>query len=722
MTTLPSLLPAAAPPERPPRALWPTARAWLLALVFVGLQAVILVAPLIPSGKFTLEANDPAPQDFRAPYTKTYVSRIRTTEARNKAAAAVGTVYTPADTAIARQRVQRAQQILGFLDSIRADPYATPEQALAWIAAIPDVDFPPQAARQVLALSSSDWTQRVRPEILTVLDQAMRSPIRDDTLAQARSDVVRRVSLGLSEEAAGLVISIVQAFLVPNSTRDEVATAAARTAAAQTVADVEVTYARGDLLVAQGQRVSATDVEALDQFGFRQARTDPLTYLSTTLIVALVTALLGLYVQRFHASFWTDVRYLAVLGLLFTVWVLGAKLSIPGRVVLPYLFPSAALAMLLAVLLEPNLAIVAAAMFSMVVGYVSGGSLELVVFSLAGSLVAALTLRRVERISTFFWAGIFVGVANVVVVLAFRLSAGNSTDALVALFQLVSAGLANGLISAGLSLAGFFVLGSVFDILTTIQLQELARPNHPLLQKILREAPGSYHHSLLVGNLAEQAAERIGADAMLVRVGAFYHDVGKTVRPYLFIENQMEGGNVHEQLDAHTSAAMLVRHVREGVDLAKRYRLPRRVRAFIPEHHGTMRVSFLYQKALEAAEDPAQINEADFRYPGPKPQTRETALLMLADGCEAAVRSIRPSSVEEVEQIVRRVINERAADGQLDDCNLTLRDLALVTASFVATLKGVFHPRIKYPEPPAAHAAPAPARPPIADEGEEDLP
>jgi membrane-associated HD superfamily phosphohydrolase len=177
---------------------------------------------------------------------------------------------------------------------------------------------------------------------------------------------------------------------------------------------------------------------------------------------------------------------------------------------------------------------------------------------------------------------------------------------------------------------------------------------------------------------------------------------------------------VHEQLDAHTSAAMLIRHVREGVDLAKRYRLPRRVRAFIPEHHGTMRVSFLYQKALEAAEDPAQVNEADFRYPGPKPQTRETALLMLADGCEAAVRSIRPGSVEEVEQIVRRVINERAADGQLDDCNLTLRDLALVTQSFVVTLKGVFHPRIKYPEPPAPSTAPAPARPRRADADEEE--
>jgi putative nucleotidyltransferase with HDIG domain len=676
---------------------WPIVRVWILALALVASQVAILAVPLLPSGRVAIEVGDQATQDFRAPFTKTYVSPLRTAAERDQAAQAIAPVYSPPDTAIARQRVQRAQQVLELLDSIRADPYVTPELAVAWAEAIPDVALPPQAVRQVLTLSDGDWTNRVRPEILNVLDQAMRGPIRPDSLARARAEVVLSVSLGLSEDKAQTVISIVQAFLVPNSQYDAVATEGARQAAREAVGEVRQTYARGDLLVAQGQRVSETDIEALDQFGMREPTDNTIALGSTVALVAVVAALLGLYVQRFHAGYWQDLRYLLVFGLLFTLWVLGAKLSIPGRTVLPYLFPAAALAMLLTVLLDAHLAIVAGMLLSLVIGYVSGGSLELLAYALAGSLVAALTLRRVERIASFFWTGIFVGLAGALVVLAFRLPAGTSQDALIALLTLVAAAIVNGLLSAGMTLAGFFVLGGVFDILTTIQLHELARPNHPLLQKILREAPGSYHHSLLVANLAEQAAERIGADALLVRVGAYYHDVGKSVKPYLFIENQIEGANVHEHLDPLTSATMLIRHVREGVELARRHRLPRRVRAFIPEHHGTLRVSFLYQKALEAAEDPEAVREADFRYPGPRPQSRETAVLMLADGCEAAVRAIRPGSVEELEQIVRRVINERVADGQLDECSLTLRDLHAIADSFVATLKGVFHPRLKYP-------------------------
>jgi putative nucleotidyltransferase with HDIG domain len=228
---------------------------------------------------------------------------------------------------------------------------------------------------------------------------------------------------------------------------------------------------------------------------------------------------------------------------------------------------------------------------------------------------------------------------------------------------------------------------------------ELTRPNHPLQQLLLMKAPGTYHHTLMVANLAEQAAERIGANALLVRVGAFYHDVGKTARPYMFVENQAEGSNVHEKLDARTSAEIITRHVQDGLDLAKRYRLPSSIRAFIPEHHGTMRASFLYHKALQqAGGDASKLDEQVFRYPGPKPQSKETALLMLADGCEAAVRAAHPSSEKELSEIVRKVINDRIACNQLNECPLTLHDLDVIRESFTLTLQGVFHPRIQYPE------------------------
>jgi hypothetical protein len=231
-----------------------------------------------------------------------------------------------------------------------------------------------------------------------------------------------------------------------------------------------------------------------------------------------------------------------------------------------------------------------------------------------------------------------------------------------------------------------------------VRLIELSRPDYPLLQRLLREAPATYHHSLMVANLAEQAAERIGADALLTRVGAYYHDVGKIARPYFFTENQVEGVNPHYRLDPHTSAEVIIEHVKDGLELARRYRLPSRVRAFIPEHHGTNWVSFFHDKAVRLAGDSATVDADEFRHRGPKPQSKETALVMLADGCEATVRSVRPASAEEVAEIVNRLFAKRVADGQFSECDLTLRDLEIARETFISSLKGVFHPRIQYPQ------------------------
>jgi hypothetical protein len=310
-------------------------------------------------------------------------------------------------------------------------------------------------------------------------------------------------------------------------------------------------------------------------------------------------------------------------------------------------------------------------------------------------VVAALTLGRVNRIAALFRAGMLAALVHLVVVLIFRLPRDVVQPAELLVSSLV--GMANGVISASLALGGLFLIGPLFDIPTSVRLIELSRPDHPLLQRLIREAPATYHHSLMVANLAEQAAERIGADALLTRVGAYYHDVGKIARPYFFSENQVEGVNPHDRLDPRTSAEVIISHVKDGQELARRYRLPRRVRAFIPEHHGTNWVSFLYDKAVQLSGDAALVDENAFRHQGPKPQSKETALVLLADGCEAAVRALHPTSEEEVVEIVSRVFSERVADGQLSDCDLTLHDLDVARDAFISAMKGVFHPRIKYP-------------------------
>jgi putative nucleotidyltransferase with HDIG domain len=314
-----------------------------------------------------------------------------------------------------------------------------------------------------------------------------------------------------------------------------------------------------------------------------------------------------------------------------------------------------------------------------------------------GGLIAALALGRVERIGEMFRAGAFVALAHVGVLAIFHLveDAAQPSE----LVASALAGVVNGGLSSSLALGGLFLIGPLFDIVTTMRLIELSRPEHPLLQRMLREAPATYHHSLMVANLAEQGAESIDANALLARVGAYYHDIGKIARPYFFAENQAEGLNPHDRLDPETSAEVIVGHVTDGLKLARRYRLPSRVRAFIPEHHGGGRVSFLYHKAVQLAGDAELVDEENFRYPGRKPQSRETALVMLADGCEAAVRSAHPDSADEVAEVVNRIIDQRIGDSQLNQSGLTLQDVETIRQVFSSALKGTFHPRIKYPEP-----------------------
>jgi hypothetical protein len=255
-----------------------------------------------------------------------------------------------------------------------------------------------------------------------------------------------------------------------------------------------------------------------------------------------------------------------------------------------------------------------------------------------------------------------------------------------------------GLVSAVITVGAFVVLGMLFGITTRIQLMELAQLNHPLLRRLQAEAPGTFHHSVVVGNLAERAADTVGADSLLVRVGCYFHDIGKLTRPGFYIENQLDGRNPHERLDPYTSAKVVSAHVHAGMELARKHRLPAKVRAIIVEHHGTRLVTYFYRKASQ--ENP-EVDSKLFAYPGPRPQSKEAAIVMLADSVEAVVRSSRDRSPERIDALVEAVINERLAEHQLDDCDLTLRELRAIGEAFRAALRGLYHPRLEYPPPTA---------------------
>ena len=329
-------------------------------------------------------------------------------------------------------------------------------------------------------------------------------------------------------------------------------------------------------------------------------------------------------------------------------------------------------------------------------GVMNRDALELTVYVLVGGLASLLAITRAERLNAFVRVFFVVAAAQVAVVVAF--GALEQRD-LAAQAQLVGVSVFNAAVSVALAAGTFAVLGNVFGIMTVFQMLELANPSNRLLRRLLLETPGTYHHSVMVGNLAERAAETIGADPLMARVAAYYHDVGKMKNPLAFIENQAGAHNIHDDLNAETSARIIAGHIRDGIDLGYEHGLPVQVIGFIPQHHGTSVMSYFHGKALrEAGGREDLVDERLYRYPGPKPQSREAAILMLADGVEASVRSLDEKDEESIREMVDRIVDARVEDGQLDDAELTLRDIAQIKDAFVAQLLGMYHSRIKYPD------------------------
>lgn len=412
----------------------------------------------------------------------------------------------------------------------------------------------------------------------------------------------------------------------------------------------------------------------------------------TTLTVGLVLAVAGVYLWQHEREIWETDRLL-VLWSLVAVGTVGLALVFGAPRFNNYLAPAPAGAMLLSILLRPRPALFSSAAFAVLVGLAADQQFQAVAVVFIGGLVGVFACRNVHRRSDFGAAGLLVGVAGATAALAVGLLEGLPIYPDIA----ANAGYAfgSGLLAAVIAVGVLPFLEQFFGLITPIKLLELASPAHPLLRRLQLEAPGTYHHSIMVANMAEAAAEAVGADSLLARVGTYYHDIGKLRRPAFFVENQVGIDNPHDKMTPSLSALTIGAHVRDGIDLAREYALPQPVAEFIPQHHGTALLTYFYHQALERG-DP--LDEFAFRYEGPKPQTPEAGVVMLADAAEAAVRSLNRPTPDRLEEVVRRIIRDKLEDGQLDECGLTFRDLGRIASAFARILAGVLHPRLEYPD------------------------
>jgi hypothetical protein len=691
---------------------WYSRQRFFSILLFAATFFLSVMALYLPNAaaesSLALNKGDVASLDILAPRTLSFESAILTTAQQEESALAVEAIYGPPDANVARDQVQKLGATLAFIESVREDSFASQEQRLADLAALQNINLGQERAIELLGLSSDAWSN-VQAESRVILDQIMRSTIRQDQVESARISAQALVSLSLPEQQALIAADLAAAFVAPNSFFSESLTEIAREEARGAVAPIIVTVLADEILVERGQVLSAADRELLEQFGLVDSGTRWQDYVGSAAILVASFLLIFLYF-RYQKRSKIDSRTLLFFAILFVIFLFGARFLVVGRAVSPYIYPVAAFGLVVSTIAGTQLAIVLAFSLSLIAAYNFPIPLELSVFYFLGSWVGILVLRSGQRLMSYIWAGLALGLTGVAVVLAFRLPLG-TTD-LLGIATLVGASLLNGFIAATLTIVLQLAVSSVLGLTTAVQLQELSRPDHPLLQFVLRNAPGTYQHSLQISNLAEQAAERIGANTLLTRVGSLYHDAGKARQPIYFIENQVPGtANPHNDLSPLDSSQIIIRHVSDGLELADKHRLPRRIRDFIAEHHGDLITQYQYGRALEAVEgDKNKVDPNAFRYPGPKPQSRETALVMLADGCEARTRAERPATRDELNLLVRDVIDNRLAAGQLDNTELTMHDLAVVQESFVSTLRGIYHPRINYPKiesaPPTELSAP----------------
>lgn len=672
-------------------------RLLLLTLTSVLAFAALILPIAIRPTTYALKIGDVAPQNIQAPYPLSYVSEVLTEQARQTAENAIAPVYLPADPIIARGQIEKLHITFNYINTVRADAYATTQQKLADLQAIENGLIPPDLAAQLLSLSDTRW-EIIQQEALNVLEQVMRNTIREDQLLDTRRNIPTLISFALPQDQAAIVAELVTQFVVPNSLRSIEQTELARQEARNAVKPIVRSFIAGETIVQQGQVITPLIWEALEHYGLIQPQRDIQNILAAATLVILIGLFLALYFSKRKISPLNDARSLIMIAICLLVFLYGARLVIPNRTIVPYLFPLAAFGLTISSLYSFEIGLIFSLILSVLTTYGLPYGLELTLYYLISSLCGVLVLGRGRRLANFFVAGLAIGAAGSAVILAYRLP--DSITDWIGIATLILAAFLNGVASASLTLLLQYLFSQILGVTTALQLLDVSRPDHPLLQFILRQAPGTYQHSLQVANLAEQAAEAIGADALLIRVGAIYHDAGKALNPSFFIENQVPGNiNSHDDIDPALSSSTIIRHVQDGITLARKYRLPPRIQDFIREHHGTLITRYQYLKALEAARGNAdKIDLAKFRYPGPPPRSRETALLMLADGCEARARSELPKSEEELREIVKKVIEYCQREGQLDNTTLTLRDLHLITESYVHTLLNTHHPRIQYPE------------------------
>jgi putative nucleotidyltransferase with HDIG domain len=720
---------------------------WLWSLLFLAVLAPLVVGPRIGPALPLPRPGSVAADDIVAPAGREFEDDQATEELRQAAREAVPPVLQLDTLALARaqetvDRLFAEAARLGLAGEIpdRAAGASPMERARQFVESS-GIDAPQASISHLLEKRFDDairnrlqaalaeiyrhrviGSRTLLPRSGRVIVQDPRSgrewqeepPNASASLEEARASAIGHLrEAGATAAEAAALAPLLSDLITPNLTFNDALTGAMREQAAARVDPLIVRVPKGKVLVRRGETVSEDMIRTLAAYNrARDVLASGTVILGNLLLLSLLLFFMSRYVFFYQKS---SARERHLFALMVVVMILGLTVDrgfqwlfdnlVDSFRVEPYanpgfyrfMVPMAAGAMLVTLLVNPRVGMAYALFNVPLVGMLMEWQLPLLLFCLLSNLAGIYGITAYRQRTALIRAGVLLGGVNAVAVLALQSVMGPESPASHLAFQMFC-GFAGGILVAVMTSFLLPLLEWSFNILTDVRLLELSNLNNPLLRRLAVEAPGSYNHSVIVGTLAESAAEAIGANALFCRVAAYYHDVGKMVKPAYYVENQSEGTNRHDRLTPHMSALIIASHVKEGVELARSYGLPQQVVDIIPQHHGTRRINFFYEKARKTG-DPAveEVRDTDFRYPGPKPQSREAAIFMMSDSIEAAARTLEDPSPPRFKGLIQRIVSDIVLDDQLSDCNLTFSDLEKAKAAFLKTLCSIYHHRVDYP-------------------------
>ena len=670
-------------------------RIWL-AGAFLFLVLVIVVADVIPE-RIAVEEGAVSDRDIIAPRTVSYVNEEKTKKLESEVLEGVADVYDM-DVAVLLKSEDQVNGIFNALQNVvNTKDFSTmlpDEQAVLKHKALSDAISIGVSKNTVNFLIYADMNsvENVRVSTITFLRKYLQRGIHADEISLVKKHLaIDLESAPLNQEEKEAAEDLLKNTLKPNMILNEKETENRKQAAIANVEPVRETIRKGQVLARHGDVITNQQIVMMEKVGLYRGQVSVSRFVGLLIFILIVVAIMAAYLYKLEKNVNRDDKKIILLALIILIALSLGKLAYYSY----YLAgPVAAGALLAAILVNPRVGLIVSVVLAMLYGIIVEYDLRAVAFTLVGSMAGVYSVTKMAHGYSLTKTGLLIGAANFIIIYSMGMLMQIDD------YQLLTQGItgAIGGLAAAIITTGLLpYLEHAFSITTPIKLLELGQSNQPLMQRLLLEAPGTYHHSVLIGNLAEAAADKIGADPVVVRVGAYYHDIGKIKRPYFFVENQFGVDNPHSKLSPTLSTLIITSHVKDGLDLCHEYKLPKVISDIVAQHHGTLLASFFYKKASET-EHGECVLEKDFRYEGPKPQTKEAALIMIADACEAAVRSIGKPNVSRVEAMVRKVIRERLNDGQFDECDLTLKNLTIIGDVYIRILSGMFHSRIEYPD------------------------